>query len=333
MHQGPHLSTRNFAKIIGADFKFTGWSFKTLEFHKVPKIVQKIFNLPIILMNFICLFRRAFSLPSYDIYLCEGFTPSIAAVINKTFINRRSTIITLAIGLPVYWNRYFFKKIYSHIDGVICVSNLCKEFIKKYANCPIRIVHPYIREDRYRELEKIDPNLENYIIISIGSGTYIKGMDILVEAFKIVKREIKKAELYIIGKPHPKEWRKIKGVHIKGYVENITPYLRKASLYVQSSRSDAFPIASIEALRAGIPALVTDTVGTKEIVEKLDKNLIRKISSKDLAEGILYYFNLPFHLKRELSREAKKLSTSFCTEEACHVFLEEFSALIRQIKN
>ena len=105
----------------------------------------------------------------------------------------------------------------------------------------------------------------------------------------------------------------------------------KCSLFVQSSRFDAFPVATLEALRAGLPAIVTEMVGAREVVEKLGRDFIRKVDAEDIANGILKYLDLSEEEKFKLSEKARQLSEPFNKSEMCERFKKEFWKVVEAI--
>jgi len=324
----PHPSHRGFAESIGADFWHYNHYFKG---SRLPKIAKSGIN--------------GLLLPRYDVYLSEGGAPITPVAIKKhfsrnsihiniiadeTFMMIKETPEEMKDKYKGYVN-LAHKFASKYIDGAIVVSKLAKESAEAFLDIPIRIVHPYIEEKMYERLSKVNPAIKSHNIISVGYGEH-KGMDILVEAFKMVKKEVKDAALYIIGKGHPKEWNEIKDVHVEGYVNDLIPYFENASLFVQASRADTFPVSTLESLRAGLPTIVTEKTGTKEVIENLGKEFIRKVDAEDIAEGILYYFDLSDSEKRKLSLKAKKISKTFNKKEMCERFKEEFELLLEEVK-
>jgi len=322
-----HPSHKGFAESIKADLWHYNHYFNN---KKYPRIFKSAMN--------------GILLPDYPVYICEGGAPLTPVAIKKITNNKSINIELIADETYIMMKMTpkemkgtfsdFVNRVHrmasKYIDGALAVSRLSKESAEEFLEVPIRVVHPYIREDRYERLGRIEYNCDGHTILSIGHGE-TKGMDILVEAFKIIKKEISDARLYIVGKGFPNKWNEIKGVHLTGYVDDPMPFFEKASLYVQSSRADSFPVATLESLRAGLPTIVTEGVGTKEIVEKLDRNLVRKIDAEDIAKGIVYYFDLSHQTKKELSIKARKESEKFNRVKMCNKFRNEFNLLMEDI--
>lgn len=331
----PHPSHRGFAEAIGADFQHV--YFRDRNFTDNSTDAKRFF------LGITC----GLKYPDYPVYLCEGGLPLLPVAIktlsrfnkikvieliaDETFMMMKETPNEMKDRFKWYHN-IAHKMASKCIDGAIAVSKLAKETAEEFLDVPIRTAYPYIEDEVYKKLSKINPNIESHKILSVGYAAPKKGMDILVEAFKMVKNEIKDAELYIIGKDHPEEWNKIEGVHVEGYVDDLIPYFENSSLFVQPSRADTFPVTTLEALRAGLPTVITEKAGTKEVVENLGKEFVRKVDAEDIAEGILHYFDLSDSEKYKLSLKAKKLSKKFNKKEMCEMFKKEFNLLLEEVK-
>jgi len=325
----PHPSHVGFANSIDAEY----WHYHHyFNYGRFPKIFKSFIN--------------GLLLPGYDVYFCEGGAPLAPAFIKK-LVSRKGIIIELIAdetfmmikktphemkGTFIWYVNAVHRIEAEYINGAIAVSKLAKETAEPFLSIPIRVSHPYIEDSMYRRLGHISPDVTGHNIISVGYGKAAKGMDILVKAFETVKKEIPDVDLYVIGRGHPLEWNNIKGVHVLGYVEDLVPYFKQASLYVQSSRADTFPVATLESLWAGLPTIVSENTGTKEVVEKLGNEFVRKATVQDIAQGILYYFGLSSPMKQELSQEAKEISKKFNSREMCEMFKREFTLLLREIK-
>lgn len=76
-------------------------------------------------------------------------------------------------------------------------------------------------------------------------------------------------------------------VRFVGYVEDVRPHLREADLFVLSSDTEGLPLALLEAMACGLPAIVTEVGGTGEVVVQNETGLlVRRGDSEGLARGI-----------------------------------------------
>ncbi|HPM60857.1 MAG TPA: glycosyltransferase [Methanoregulaceae archaeon] len=324
----PHPSHEGFAKAVSADFRYYN---KLFQYSFLPKSMTSMMN--------------GMLLPKYPIYLSEGGAPLSVLAINK-IIHKKSIHVNLIADetfillseksqkktdTKLKINNFAHKFSSQFIDGAIAVSNYAKETAEKCIDVPIKIVNPFIENDLYERLFHIHPRIQDHIILTIGYNRPSKGMDLLINSFQRIKSEVNDAELFVIGGGYPKEWESIDGVHIEGFVNDLVPYFMKASLYVQPSMADTFPVSTLESLRAGLPTIVTEHTGTKEVIQNLGDAYIRKIDSEDITKGIMHYFDLQPGMKEHLSEKAKEISKPFSQQNMCHLFQAEFNQLIDEI--
>lgn len=289
----------------------------------------------------------------FDVYLFEGdySKPLIMRMHGK--ISKKAKIITLFSDPRLFYlkknkmfdyktgkvsRRGFFKNalskfIIKRLDGALCAgkfqAGLFREYNKK---SPLRIIYPFISEERYKKLKENKPNLSSHNILFIGHGPdyYVKGLDILIAAFREVKEKEKEAKLFILGKDwgNKKSLRK-ENIYFEGRREKIENYLRKCSLAVHIGRGEGFGVNVMESMTAGVPCIVSEFTGAKEFVEKLDKTLIININKKIVAKRILDYFAIDEKKKGKLSRKAREIGGFIREKSMLKLFKKEFSYLIK----
>ena len=303
--------------------------------------------------RFIEAFRMAKEYPNYDVYLLEGGMPMFPVYIKKKMRKDITVIGLLAdetfINLVERQPHYSFAETLIHrisvrcLDGAISVSPMVKEYAEKIIDVPIEIARPPISKENFVKLSKVKPDLESNVVISVGQPRYSIGMDILAEQFKLVKKEYPELELWIVGKGHPKEYEKVDGVKVLGYVEDLSEVFEEASLFVHAGRCSAYPVATLEAMRAGLPVVVSTMTGTKEIVEKIETQIKTEFnlnydSNKFIQpldrvfEGIVEYYKLDIEVRERLSELYKKESEEFELGKKKREFREVFERLVERIR-
>ena len=70
-------------------------------------------------------------------------------------------------------------------------------------------------------------------------------------------------------------------VHILGFRENVTAYMKMADIYISASRTEGFSISILEALSSGMGLLLSDIPSHREIVEMATDLYLGEIFSKD----------------------------------------------------
>jgi len=75
----------------------------------------------------------------------------------------------------------------------------------------------------------------------------------------------------------------------------------------------------------GIPSIVSEYTGAKEVVRELRKDFVLPLDSKRVAEKIIEYFNLPKDEKIILSLKAKELGKRFKKEIVLEDFMKKWN--------
>jgi glycosyltransferase involved in cell wall biosynthesis len=148
-----------------------------------------------------------------------------------------------------------------------------------------------------RRLDKIDQKTMNGDITLglIGSlGSKFKGFDIAIKAVRQLSREFENIELQILGSGQTDPWIRVARkekvedkVHFLGTVENgndVFRWLDNIDIYIQPSRTEGLPRATIEAMSRGCPVVGAKAGGIPELI---DNAFVHKIGdSQDLAGKI-----------------------------------------------
>ncbi|HIP60212.1 MAG TPA: glycosyltransferase [Campylobacterales bacterium] len=334
IYAGMHEAHKPFVEAIGADV-YPAYRSNVNGFRR-----------------FVEAFKMAKEYPDYDIYLLEGGIPMFPLYLRKKLFRKNGFVIGLLadetfINLVKRQPHYSTAETLIHkisakvLDAAIAVSPFVKEYAEKVISVPIEVVRPPIPKDSYEKLGKVKPNLESNIIVSVGQPRFSIGMDVLVEQFKLVKKHLE-LELWIVGRGHPKEYEKVDGVRVLGYVEDLSEVFKKASLFVHAGRCSAYPVATLEAMRAGLPVVVSDMTGTKEIVEKVEVEVksefgfsyrgYKFIQPLDkIFKGIIFYYGLSLDIRKKLSKIYKRYSKEFEPKKRAKEFADKFNKLLEMI--
>jgi glycosyltransferase involved in cell wall biosynthesis len=116
------------------------------------------------------------------------------------------------------------------------------------------------------------PNDGIFRIAYVGALSVAKGIPLLVEAFS--RFEMPDAELWLIGSYGTRgmrRWLKIRCAadrRIRIAPGDPLPHLQRANVYVHPSNQDGSPYAPLEALACGLPVILTEDTGTKELIRE-----------------------------------------------------------------
>ncbi|MCX9084512.1 MAG: glycosyltransferase family 4 protein [Candidatus Methanoperedens sp.] len=138
-----------------------------------------------------------------------------------------------------------------------------------------------------KELPIFEKDYSNKTILFVGIEFNRKGGPCLIKAFREVKKEIKDAQLVIVGS-NPKV--NMEGVSVKGYVDykTILQLYKNASIFSLPSLCEPFGIAFLEAMAYKTPCIGTNVDAMPEIIEDgITGYLVEPDNHKQLAEKLI----------------------------------------------
>ncbi len=291
---------------------------------------------------------------NYDVYLFEGSYIKPILLKKSGKIKKDSKIITLFPDPRLFYlgkrKRYdlkkkkmknlslfrwhLSKKLIKQIDGALCMGKFLGGLFRRYnKKSPLKIVYGFISEKKNGQLIKIKPNLSNHNLLFIGDGPdpYCKGLDFLIETFKIVKKKVPDARLDVLGRRWDikKAWR-TEGVFFHGR-KDIVPYLKKSSLCLHLGRGEGFGLNVVESMLAGVPVIVSEYTGAKEVVEKANKDFVVSMNKGEIVEKILNWFDLDLKRKKEISKKGRIPAKEFKEEKMLKYFKKQLDSLVEEI--
>ena len=212
--------------------------------------------------------------------------------------------ITTVHSLVKGKNKLSFKS-----DRVIAVSNSVKDLLKNNYNVPDeKITMLYNFVDFFDSNKQfLDPKIRtklgipegNSIILFLGRVTKIKGVDLLIEAFKILKQKGKKISLLIIGQVYDNSLKNLlknlpEGIQFLDVVKEPYPYYAIADLLVLPSRIDPFPYVMLEAGLMHKPFIGARTGGIAEFIGDGENGILfNPGNSIELSGKIEYLLDNP----------------------------------------
>lgn len=228
-------------------------------------------------------------------------------------------------------------KTYRSFDRIICVSETVKSIFVRKAGFSDNVEVLYNTNDTDNIIARSKEKVEDIIIdsssfnvISVGKIEHSKGYDRLIEVHERLLNEGLNHKIYILGVGSQEEQLN-KTINAKqldktfvlvGFKENPYKYMKKADLYVCSSRKEGFSTAVTEALILGVPCVSTCCSGANELLGYNDEyGIVVDNSTEGIYIGLkqmLTKLTLYKHYKKQaLSRGDKfsKEKTIYDTEK------------------
>jgi glycosyltransferase involved in cell wall biosynthesis len=157
-------------------------------------------------------------------------------------------------------------------DLIICCSELARKsyFAAGLSGSRIVVNSPGVELDLFQPDNRASRTGPMKFVF-VGTALRTKGFDILSEAFKLTADAFPSAELHVIGDPEPASrsmgYSSDKIVfHGKRSRRELAQLLGTMDCLVLPSRIESFGMVVVEALAAGIPAIVTSNVGAAEAI-------------------------------------------------------------------
>lgn len=210
------------------------------------------------------------------------------------------------------------EKMWKQFASIVAVSESCKNaFINVYpelqqkASVIENMASPKNIESEADRENASEMRKTGFKIITVARLSYAKGIDLAVEAVKILEAKgITDFTWYIVGYGGEEE-KLVQLVESYGLEERIIflgkkvnpyPYLKQADLYVQPSRYEGKAVTVTEAQIMKLPVLITNYATASSQVEHGKNGFITELSPEGLAEGIVQLKKneiLREHLKKE----------------------------------
>ena len=155
-------------------------------------------------------------------------------------------------------------------------------------------------DERCNLADKLGLCKKDVVIGTIGSLNIQKDTGALLKAMPHILKRLPNAKLVIVGAGPLQKWlqnlaKKLKidrSVIFTGVISKVGPVLQTFSVFVLCSRSEAFGISILEAMKAHIPVIATRVGGIPEIITN-NRNgiLVDPADHKKLAAAIMKLLN------------------------------------------
>lgn len=230
-----------------------------------------------------------------------------------------------AMKRDVEIDKIFLKK----INTVVCVSNDSLFNMKSNFECENinwKIIDNIISGKmiiNFANSKEVDFDKSYINITTVARLVKQKGIDIAVEACKILLSHGYKIRWYVIGEGP--EFENIKNLIqlyniennfiLLGKKTNPYVYMKKSSIYVQPSRYEAFCITVEEAKALKLPVVYTKVDACEDRIKNNFNGLLADIDAKSIASKIEYIIDNPTEKKRYIDNLYKENSKNKIIEE------------------
>jgi len=238
-----------------------------------------------------------------------------------------------------YFARWFARKIlkvkfHSISDSVSLIEkeNFNNHTKKIYNWIDEHKFYPITNNDEKQQLRKqLGINEDKFVIISVGSCSSVKRhyaiiaslAKILEKVDNVIYLHLGSGELLKEEMETAKNLDIIDNVIFAGQKENVRDYLIASDLFVMVSEYEGLSIASLEAMFCGLPLIVTDTYGLRDVIED-SYNGLKIANPSELPEAILKIYNSE-QLQKDFSANSIKFAKEkFSMEESVNELINMY---------
>lgn len=218
-------------------------------------------------------------------------------------------------GLGLQWRkrRYYQKVLIKFCRKMLVVSELMREALVKNFAFPKRKIETVnhgvdtqlfkpslINKKRIRAQLKIPS--EDIVIVSTCRLAPIKRVDRIISSFITFASERKDIHLLIVGTGIDRNKlhglvEKIGGavmdrVYFLGFQKDVLGFLQASDVYMLTSDSEGFPIATLEAMSCGLVPIVTACGGPQEIIQNGITGYLTEKNTVGVKQGLREVLNL-----------------------------------------
>lgn len=283
---------------------------------------------------------------SYDIIHCHllGFHSAVAVLLKWLF--GKKTISLVGATGPVsdflqmknIFMGNFFLRMIARSDRLILLCSKSREEALAEGFFPAQLV--YIPNGVDTACFKPDPDIgkRGNTITFIGRLDYLKGVDILLQAFSRLISAGIPARLDILGDGPERNNLEIMSqqlgindaVTFHGAVHGVAPYLQCSALFVLPSLSEGMPNVVLEAMACGLPVVATRVGGIVDIIEDGANGLLVDAQRPDQLYEAMQRLFTDRQLADRLARQAlKTIEQQFSLDTIVNRYSALYQALMK----
>jgi glycosyltransferase involved in cell wall biosynthesis len=180
--------------------------------------------------------------------------------------------------------RQCYKYIYGFADAIICQSDFMRDDIQRNLLVPAEKLRRIYNPVDFRQIDILaaEPTEDFFDgdairLISVGKLGFEKAYDVLLRAFALVREVNPTATLTLLGEGADRKFLEdlaqvldLDGsVRFPGFLGNPYSYMKRADIFISSSRYEGFSNVIVESLACGTPVVATDCPSAvREVIEE-----------------------------------------------------------------
>ncbi len=233
-----------------------------------------------------------------------------------------------------------------HIGAVLVIlSSQTRAYLaaRDFTLPDTRLIPNGVNLSRFTPIDEGNFSRQHPMVVCVARLDYQKGLDVLLQAWRLVQQEAPQARLLIVGSgPLQGQLERLaEALHIQHAVEfaglqhDVPAQLHRGSLAVLPSRCEGMPNAVLEAMACGLPCVATRVSGCEDLIEHGVNGLL--VASEDyqgMAQAVLTLLRDPV-LARTYGQSARAtIEKRYAQERVIDQYVDLYQTIVsRRLPN
>ena len=257
---------------------------------------------------------------------------------NAFIVHAEDDTMSQFFGVYPAFNGFLKKKflakrdfVYSKVDKVVYISKKA---------CKLSSLPPEKKTVIYNGIDDFPYNFNEEVkekvnFVCVGSMSGRKGQELVIQALGIMpKEELNKLHLYLVGDGGERVSleKQVQNAKLEEYVTfmgvrmDVPEILKSQDVFIMPSISEGLSIASLEAIRAGLFLLMTDTGGNKEVMGEQGGCVVER-RAEDIKDKICSVLNNNIITIEQKRRSRNHFLDNFTSEKFISGYEKMFFSL------
>jgi len=319
-------------------------------FHKIPSLPFPRFLRPVVFAWSVdkCLGQNKYAIVHTHERIFESDVFTFHGIPHETWIRE---VRGKSLGLFDRLTAWVEKKgiLGSKNNMVLPVSGLVREeLLKVYpiSEERVRIIYPGVSpefvagehcQDHRAEIRRRHGIQEkDIVVLFVGMNFEVKRLDHVLRGFSIAREKcpIRGLKLLIVGKGKEEKYRAMcselgiqEYVIFAGVVSDVEKYYFASDIFIMPSQFDTFGLVVLEAMAAGLPVIITNRVGARDLVQDGLNGFVLNgtVSPFQLSEKIGCLLNDEARMK--MGTSARKVASRYTWHRTAQEVMELYYEL------
>lgn len=200
--------------------------------------------------------------------------------------------------------------------------------------------HPPTVDDKRLLRKKYGYQENDFILMYAGELSYRKHQDLLINTVHIIADKIPNIKLLLAGKgEYLSNYEELvdelglkSKIEFLGYRQDVNNFMMLSDVAVSASRQEGLPVNIMEAMAIGLPIVVTDCRGNRDLIKHEKNGFVVEIND---SSSFAYYIEKLFNseeLRRLFSERNKNIIGDYSVEKINMVTSQIYSNYLKPIE-